>query len=280
MKTTATIRGTHAESFRLFLQTELARRCAENPQYSLRAFALDLGTDHSSLGQMLRGARRLTEATIRRLARAFALPEERVEAFVAAERLEAAALRSARRDATELAAATVQTIAEWYHFAILELTRLESFRADSRWIARVLGIEVDEVNLALQRLLRLGLLEMSERERWSDLSGDTLSGFEGFTSATLERYVERTRELLAASLQAPPGAASEHSVTTLAVSRARLPEAIERVARLRAELLRLFADDAALDDVYRLEIHLYPLTHLHQEREDGTTGRPLADPLP
>ena len=48
-----------------------------------------------------------------------------------------------------------------YHFAILELTRLSEFRADSRWIARVLDISVDEVNVALQRLIRLDLLDMA-----------------------------------------------------------------------------------------------------------------------
>jgi hypothetical protein len=48
----------------------------------------------------------------------------------------------------------------WYHFAILELTRLQDFQPDSRWIARVLGLNPDEVNIALARLMRLGLLEM------------------------------------------------------------------------------------------------------------------------
>jgi len=35
-------------SFRLYLQSELARRCARNSQYSLRAFALHLDLDHST----------------------------------------------------------------------------------------------------------------------------------------------------------------------------------------------------------------------------------------
>ena len=42
------------------------------------------------------------------------------------------------------------------HQAILELTQVKGFQIDSRWIARRPGISVDEVNVALQRLLRLG----------------------------------------------------------------------------------------------------------------------------
>ncbi len=50
--------------------------------------------------------------------------------------------------------------------AILALTRTADFHADSRWIARTLGVSVDEVNVALQRLLRLGLLQLKTRCAW------------------------------------------------------------------------------------------------------------------
>ena len=68
MKTTA-IGVRKNAGFREFLQRKLAQSCANNPQYSLRAFAKSLGTDHSTLSQILRGKRRLTAETIRALAR-------------------------------------------------------------------------------------------------------------------------------------------------------------------------------------------------------------------
>jgi predicted enzyme related to lactoylglutathione lyase len=54
MKTTA-IGETTDGGFRELLQRELAKRCAENPQFSLRAFAKALRIDHSTLSQILRG---------------------------------------------------------------------------------------------------------------------------------------------------------------------------------------------------------------------------------
>jgi hypothetical protein len=45
------------------------------------------------------------------------------------------------------------------------------FRPDCRWIAGHTGVPVDEVNIALQRLLRLGLLELTPDGSWRDCSG-------------------------------------------------------------------------------------------------------------
>lgn len=146
-------------SFRLRLQSELARRCAGNPQYSLRAFALHLGIDHSTLSQLLRGKRRLTAAAIHTLGSKLKLDPDEVESYLAHDRRWPVADPSAD-EATRLTRDAAEMIADWYHYAILELTRLDSFRADSSWVARVLGISTDEVNIALVRLCHLGLLAM------------------------------------------------------------------------------------------------------------------------
>src|SRR5438105_2196819 len=45
------------KDFRLYLQSELVRRCKSNPKYSLRAFAKFLGTDSSRLSKILKDVR-------------------------------------------------------------------------------------------------------------------------------------------------------------------------------------------------------------------------------
>jgi hypothetical protein len=42
---------------------------------------------------------------------------------------------------------------------------MKTFRADCRWIAQQIGAEVDDVNMAFSRLLRLGLLEVRSAGR-------------------------------------------------------------------------------------------------------------------
>ena len=56
-------------SFRLYRQSELARRCSKNPNYSVRAFAKSLSIEHSSLAKILSGKRLLTAPMIQRLAK-------------------------------------------------------------------------------------------------------------------------------------------------------------------------------------------------------------------
>lgn len=254
-------------SFRHFLQAELARRCARSRQYSLRAFAKFLEMDHSTLSQLLRGRRRLTERTVRRCGMRLGLDAESVAEFICAEQCANPSDDAALGEVRRLASETASLVAEWQHYAILELTRLEDFCPDSRWIARVLGLGVDEVNIALQRLLHLGMLTMDRPDRWSDRTGDTTASLRGFTQAALTRFVEQSRERLLEMLRDPEPSRCAYSATTLALPTSLLPEVIARIERFRRELLALAQKAAGAEDVYRLEISYVPLTRLNSAGE-------------
>jgi uncharacterized protein (TIGR02147 family) len=272
---------TSADSFRLYLQAELGRRCARSKGYSLRAFAKYLAIDHASLSQLLRGKRRLTAQTIKRLGTRLGLGQPAIDTYVAAEARMGSARESAAvlREVRQLAQNTASLIADWHHYALLELTRLQEFRPDTGWIARVLGISQDEVNIALQRLLRLGLLEMTEHGRWVDKSGDSTASLAEFNQVVIERLTEQVRRLLLDALKCAPAGRVAHSSTTLAVHTAHLPAVIDRINQFQRELVALLDQDEMCDDVYRLEISLFPLTTLQrqEENEHGTACDAVAD---
>jgi transcriptional regulator with XRE-family HTH domain len=125
-------------TFRAVLQAEFDRRRAANRRYSLRAFARYLAIDHATLSQLLRGKRRLTARNVRALG-----PKLRLTDAVIAEHC------AIEHEAAVLAAVT-----------------RPGFRADSRWLATIAGVPLDDVNVALQRLLRKRKLTM-ERSRWA-----------------------------------------------------------------------------------------------------------------
>jgi transcriptional regulator with XRE-family HTH domain len=182
-------------NFRQYLQSELARRCAKNAKYSLRAFAMTLRIDHSTLSQILRGKRAVTRRTVQSLAPRLKLDESAVAGYLEDLRRPPAVTIGAVRAVEELAQDMARAISEWHHHAILELIRLEDFRPDSRWIARVLDLSVDEVNMALQRLLRLGMLEMTSSTHWIDRSGESTGGSRAFALEALSRMCERIHRL-------------------------------------------------------------------------------------
>jgi len=124
-------------TFRAVLTAEFDRRRAANPRYSLRSFARDLSIDHSTLSQILRGKRRITGRSLRAMGR----------------RLRLAAPQIAELCALENEAAVLATLDR------------PNFKADSRWVAMMAGIPIDDVNVTLQRLLRKRIVTMQEA-RW------------------------------------------------------------------------------------------------------------------
>jgi uncharacterized protein (TIGR02147 family) len=276
------VQPTTANCFRLFLQAELGRRCAGNPQYSLRAFAKYLASDHATLSQLLRGRRPLTKRTIVKLGTRLGLDRPAIDRYAAHEACweSKAATAAGYSEVQKLAADTASVITDWHHYAILELTRLHNFKPDSRWIARVLDITTDEVNLALSRLIRLGLLEMADRGRWIDRSGDPTTSLAEFSRVAVERLWVQVRLLLLSALETAPAGRCAHSSTTLAVCTDRLPIVLERIARFRRDLITLLEADPVRDDVYQLEITFFPVTILQRDKENtcGTTRDAVADP--
>lgn len=265
--------------FRDFLYQELRRRQGANPRYSLRAFALHLGIDHSTLSQLLRARRTLTPEMLERLGARLGLERDAIATYVAHEARRISAPGPQSREVRRLTADTANLVADWYHWAILELVRLRDFVPDSRWIARVLGLGVDEVNVAVSRLLHLGLLEMAAPDRWTDRSGDTATSYEDFTRAAVQRLWEQVRDLSATSLAAVPPQLREHSATTIAVRTDQIPEALARLARFRAELLAWLDAEPERNDVYRLELGFFPVTRLNHKLEDenGPPGDAVPD---
>ena len=125
-------------NLRARLRDEFDRRVARNPRYSLRAFARALGTEHSTLRRILDGRRRLTRSVIEQLGVRLRLSPAEVTAACADE--------NARR--------------------ILDLACDPRFRPDCRWIAVMSGIDLDDVNRTLHRLIYDRRLELRSAATW------------------------------------------------------------------------------------------------------------------
>ena len=125
-------------TFRVVLQAEFDRRRAANRRYSLRSFARSLSIDHSTLSQILRGRRRLTGRSVRTLGRRLRLTAPAIAEHCAVEN----------------------------ESAVLAALERPGFRADSRWLASIAGIPLDEVNVTIQRLLRKRIVAMTSPQSW------------------------------------------------------------------------------------------------------------------
>jgi transcriptional regulator with XRE-family HTH domain len=237
----------------------------------MRAFAMHLDVDHSTLSQWLRGRRPLTARSIESIGRRLGLDESTIQRHI-----DHVGRDDGPCSPPFLAPETVALIPDWYYFAILELTGLAEFQADSRWIARVLDISVDEVNVALQHLIRLDLLDMAAADRWVDRSGDATVSVETLGAGMIERQQDQSRRLSISALRSIPITLREHSTITLAVNSDRLARAFELTARFRQQLIDLLRDGPA-DDVYQIEIAIFPVTTKKRENPHAVSRSAVAD---
>jgi hypothetical protein len=180
--------------FRERLNEELAARKHANVRYSLRAFAAFLGADHSTLSQVMRGARRATVAQVRSWGRKLALAPEEIAVYLAAEQVPDDATAGRHAMLRHWTAEAMAVVRDPAHFEILRLCRSEGFRPDCRWIAEQTGVPVDVVNVALTRLLRLKLIEMGPGGEWRDRTGLAHLDERAFRREALARVRQKAAE--------------------------------------------------------------------------------------
>ena len=176
------------------LSEEFATRKRSNQRYSLRAFAAFLACDHSTLSQVLRGTRRSTVAQIRAWGRKLGITPAEIAVYLAAEQVPDDATAGRQAMLRHWTAEAMAVVRDRAHFEILRLCRADGFRPDCRWIAKRAGVGVDQVNVALARLLRLGLIEMSADGVWRDRTGLARWSERGFRTLALERVREKAAE--------------------------------------------------------------------------------------
>lgn len=171
------------------LEAEFQARREKNPRYSLRAFAAFLGTDHSTLSQILRKRRRLPSRSIRTWGRKLGMSTEEAAVYIAAEHTADARSTQRLEQLRHWTAEAMAIISDRSHWGILRLVRQPGFVPDCRNIALKLGVSADAVNMAVSRLLSLGLLELSQ-DAWKDLTGARLTEAE-FRKMALKRVKEK-----------------------------------------------------------------------------------------
>lgn len=266
--------GLESRDFRSYLQQELIRRCEKNPGYSLRSFARSLGIHHTTLSRLLAGKRGLNSRSIQRLCEALKLSQ--AEASLYLKQGESGGGGTAQEKNSEsaryqnLALDTFISISEWYHDAILELTHIQGFKGDPKWIAKRLGLKLSQVKTAVERLQRLELLAITPRNLWVDLSRDNTTNVSNdITSAALRKLQKQILELSMQALEEIPRTHRDHTSTTLAIDAADLPEIKERMKKFRFELTSFVQRRSVkANAVYQLAVSFFPLTQIEIPKGD------------
>lgn len=253
MQTNATPNG---QFFIEFLRDELISRCQSNPGYSLRAFARDLEIDNSVLSKILNGKRKVGSRVINRLSNQLNLDVKTRLSF-----FEDNDCSQANQAYQQLAIDSFKIISDWQHYAILELIRMDNFKSDVGFVSDTLGISILEAKAAVDRLKRVGLIEIDDSGHWIDVSGGKSTNISNdMTSSALKKMQEQLLQKSIESMYKVPYELRNNTSMTMAIDVEKLDQAQVEIKKFRRKLANLLSRGEKRNDVYNLSISLFPLT--------------------
>ncbi len=243
----------------LWLENLIAEKIKRNPQFSLRAFARMVDVSPAVLSRILSGKRKLTFNLATRIADALVLgPVER-------ETLYSFFLGSSLEEKTEeekvqkeLSIDCFNAMKEWYHYGITQLLYIEFFKEDSKWIAKMLSITELEAKMAIERLLRLEILDRDENGKLYR-TATHLSTTTDIASAGIRHFQKQILEKSIESLESVDVLERDITSITIAINEERLAEAKQEIKKFRLKMAE-FLGTGEKTRVYNLGIHLIPLS--------------------
>lgn len=255
---------------RAYLRAKWEERIRRNPAYSMRALARDLGLSVSTVSELLSKKIGLSATAAEKIIHNLnldMLEREHLLDIAAAETSKSKKIREAaniklrvreiKNTKTVLTVDAFKVVADWYHLAILEISELNNFESDSKWIARKLGIDPVLVENAIERLMRLGIIEKQENgwrvtEDFSSISSQAPSeGIRNFHRQVLNLAID--------SISTQKVSERELGSLILACRSSDLPEMRKELQNFRRKFTAKFGRRENKDSVYCLATPLFSL---------------------
>lgn len=267
-------------NYRQFLQDFYLSKKKENRSYSYRVFVKngELGSP-SHLKMVIDGSRNLTQSTITKYVKAIGFKKKTESQFFetlvkynqeanADQKIEffneLMSLKK-KQGLSVLEKHQFDLLAHWFYVAIYVLTDLRDFRHDPEWISDRLRKKVTpkQVKETLEALLALRLIEPDPIKGYRQTSGP-LSTAEDLRSLSAHQYHLQMIELSIESLKNDPYQVREFNGVTLKICEEKLPLLKEKIRQFRKEVNELTSNLEGPDQVYQLNIQLFPLTGVTQ----------------
>jgi uncharacterized protein (TIGR02147 family) len=239
-----------------FLKRTLSSKQSQNPQYSLRAFARDLGLSPGRLSNIMSGGSAPGKRLAARIVQNMSLTPEETEVFW--EFIEKTRKRKSELgNAHQLSESEFLEVSSWEHYAILSLMKTSDFRDDPSWIAARLGLSGTVVERALARLKTAKLVERVNGALVP--THNCLTTTHDISSQALRNA---SRQVLEQSILALDTVSPEHrdiTSITVAIDPKNIPKAKALSRQFRRKLADLLGNGDKTE-VYNLCVEIVPVT--------------------
>lgn len=256
------------------LRETLGKIAEKNPSYSARAFARDINLSPAYVSMILNGKKKLSLDRAEQISNFIGMKGQKKNSFLKAVALSSVASESWSslrvqnllgskeiiRDVFPLEADRFQFFSNWYHVAILDLVTCNNFKNDIPWISSRLKISPSVAACALDRLIRLGLLEKKGRSlvkiksHVSVPTKKSLSYVRSFHSQMIDKAKQNLNSSGENEFQS-----REISGITMAVNPDHIPLAKEKIKEFKKEISKILTEGSCTE-VFQMNIQLFPLT--------------------
>ena len=243
------------------IKEDLSLRQRQNPHYSLRAYARDLGLHSSTLSQILKGKRPLPLKDSGNVAKKLSLGPKDRTLFLESLYRTKTNIDDIEIDANDdrfmLDESYFKAIAEWEHYAVITLFDVQDFDPSASEIARRLGITENRAGVVLTNLLTCGLIKHEDGILVK--AHPKLRTTEDVTSQALNASHIETLEMGKHKLEELSVELRDFSSMTIAMDMEKLPEVKTIIREFRQKVTALLRDGKKTD-VCQLAIQFYPIT--------------------
>jgi uncharacterized protein (TIGR02147 family) len=273
--------------YRAYLADYYQDQKRRDPRFSYRVWADRAGFKGKDfIYRVMKGHKNLSPASAESVALAIGLSATRAEYFTVLvlfdqadsrqerERCMAAlrrlnphlqrvdAVRTIPHDAYEL-------YSTWYHVVIRSLLAMYPFDGDFDWLAAQVrpAITAFKAKKSVELLMKLGLVSRDGRTGRYRVTEKAITTGEDYKHYALhDFYAEGARRAMECMEQLPRS--MRHITgTTLGVSQGTYEEITRRIDAFRKEIAALANKDDAADRVVQLNVHLFPLSESHDDKD-------------
>ena len=253
------------------LKESLSGRIAHNSSYSLRAFARDLDVSPQQLSNVMNGRKGISERMADQLSKKLGLAGREKDLFLESVRAQFSRSQSIRVTAkaklehlisvggstAHLELDLFKTISNWYHFALIELLKINGSRKPA-WYAKRLGIPENEVKITLGRLERL---ELVTHEGVSyKVNQDTVIADQGIPNEAIRNFHRQVMEKGMQALAFQNGDERYGSSSVMPTKVKNVKRAKELIQEFRMKFADEISEKTDADEIYGLSVQFFRLT--------------------
>jgi uncharacterized protein (TIGR02147 family) len=263
------VEQTFPEDARFYLEREYENRRTRRPHYSLRAYARDLELGPSSLTDFLKARQGFSHERAITIATKLKLNSEHTKHFcdlisvrfsrkIADRKLAKIRISSRTRDFPSYVSLDLyKTVADWPHFAVLELLEIDAKYSDSLLIATALGISKKEAKETWERLVRTKMVAEKDGV-WAPASEDSFGGDET-PSQAIRFHHTRLLKLALNSLETQSMEEREFRSWVFSFRKEDLPRMRSELSKAFLDVIAKYAGADGRDSVYAGAFQLFNL---------------------